>query len=53
MCLELIPLKAIVQYKYGSLDLLKLKEVERHTPTDNEVLIKIYAATVTLSDSMM
>ncbi len=46
-------MKAAVQYKYGSLDLLQLREVEKPTPKDNEVLIRIRAAAVTLSDSMM
>jgi NADPH:quinone reductase-like Zn-dependent oxidoreductase len=48
-----IHLKAIVYQRYGSPEVLELKEVEKPLPSGNEVLIKIYAAAVTRADSMM
>ena len=43
-------MKAIIYREYGSPDVLKLEEVQKPEPQDNEVLVKVHAASINSYD---
>ena len=46
-------MKAILQKKYGSFDVLEYGEVEKPTPRDNEALVKVHAAAINSGNMFM
>src|SRR5678815_3347486 len=43
-------MKAAVRSKYGSGEVLSIHQIDKPTPKENEVLIRVYAASVNRSD---
>ena len=46
-------MKAIVCTQYGSPEVLELQNIEKPIPKEDDVLVKIYAASVTTADTIM
>ena len=43
-------MKAIVQVKYGSPDVLRLEDIDKPVAKDDEVLVRVHAAAVNIGD---
>jgi NADPH:quinone reductase-like Zn-dependent oxidoreductase len=43
-------MKAVVYYQYGPPDVLQVAEIEKPTPNENQILIKVHAASINAAD---
>jgi NADPH:quinone reductase-like Zn-dependent oxidoreductase len=43
-------MKAIVYHEYGSLDVLELKDIDKPLVKDNDVLVRVHAASINRLD---
>ena len=50
---EELRMRAVVHEKYGSPDVLELKEVQKPVPDDHQVLIKVQAASLNFSNLVL
>jgi NADPH:quinone reductase-like Zn-dependent oxidoreductase len=46
-------MKAAVYARYGSPDVIEIKDVEKPVPRDNDVLVRVHATTVSAADWRM
>jgi NADPH:quinone reductase-like Zn-dependent oxidoreductase len=49
--MENAPMRAVVYDRYGPAEVLRIEDVERPVPGDDEVLVKVHATTVNRTDS--